>query len=117
MRYCVPLFPPAIGISTFPTTVSGGKNGATTASCSQELKTTGRATTPIPFFPFSISTKSNVESAYGASIWMASPRLMLVEPVPSGQFPPGGGAIPVMSDLRQTKLIAKLLLTCAADTH
>ncbi len=30
---------------------------------------------------------------------------------------PEAGAIPVKSDLRQTKLIPKLLLTCAAVTH
>src|SRR5229473_8325736 len=41
----------------------------------------------------------------------------LLAPVPAGHFEALRGAVPVMSDLRQLKLIPRFLLTWAAATH
>src|SRR5437867_8036682 len=48
---------------------------------------------------------------------MAFPRLIDFVPVPAGQVVPCAGAWPVMSDLRQSKVIPRFLLTWAAATH
>src|SRR6266700_5514129 len=49
---------------------------------------------------------------------MALPRLILpLVPVPAGQDLGSVGAVPVMSSFRQSKLMPRFLLTCAAATH
>src|SRR5262250_1717460 len=49
---------------------------------------------------------------------MDFPKLILpFVPVPAGQDLGSAGAVPVISPLRQSKLIPRFLLTCAAATH
>src|SRR5712691_10747189 len=48
---------------------------------------------------------------------MALPKLMLLVPVSAGHLEVLCGAVPVISDLRQSKVIPRFLLTWAAATH